>query len=67
VQVLAQGRQPAAAPALLNRIQALLFIQSAELGGSLPERLAQISLLRRLVRCGRDRRSHEPINPSNVI
>jgi hypothetical protein len=40
VQVLAQGRQPAAAPALLNRIQALLFIQGAELGGSLPERLA---------------------------
>jgi len=67
VEVLAQGRQPVAAPASLNRIQALLFIQGAELGSALPERLAQISLLRRLVRCGRDHRSQELIRPSNVI
>jgi hypothetical protein len=35
-----QSRLPAAAPALLNRCQAMLLIQGAELGGLLPEGLA---------------------------
>ncbi|NDD69633.1 MAG: hypothetical protein EBZ29_09690 [Synechococcaceae bacterium WB9_4xC_028] len=59
VQVLAQGCQPGAAPALLNCSQALLFIESAELSGPLPEGLAQVRLLVGLGRWGQCSRSHE--------